>query len=244
MYKTAIIDDDEISLAILGHALGNYQDVITLSGMAQTPEDGKQLVLTQQPDLLFLDVELPGMSGFDLLGVLGESVTWQMHTVIFSSHDHHAVRAFRQPVFDYLKKPCSRDVLGQIMHRFVEEKTRYHHPALPPVREKFLVETPTGARIVSVAQVAYFEYVEERRAWQVVLADGSRLCLRRSHTAETIEELHPRFKRISRKHIINANHLAEIRNGCCILGGKSTATDELVVSRNYLGTLHECFHCM
>ena len=69
---------------------------------------GKKLIAKVQPDLLFLDVELPDMTGMELLQEIRDSVSWNMRIVFYTAYDKYMIQAIREAAFDYLLKPFRR----------------------------------------------------------------------------------------------------------------------------------------
>jgi two-component system LytT family response regulator len=110
MIRTIIIDDEPSAVRVLTALLKKYcRDDIDLVASANTPDEGKALIEELQPDLVFLDVEMPGMSGVDLV----RSFTAPSFRVVFvTAYDAYALEAFRVSAMDYLLKPVgSEDVI-------------------------------------------------------------------------------------------------------------------------------------
>ena len=83
-YKVAIVDDDEVALENLSFELGKDARFF-LKGTARNGKQGKKLIAKVQPDLLFLDVELPDMTGMELLQEIRDSVSWNMRIVFYTA---------------------------------------------------------------------------------------------------------------------------------------------------------------
>ena len=81
-YKVAIVDDDEVALENLSFELGKDAR-FSLKGTARNGKQGKKLIAKVQPDLLFLDVEMPDMTGMELLQEIRGSVSWNMRIVFY-----------------------------------------------------------------------------------------------------------------------------------------------------------------
>ena len=89
-YKVAIVDDDEVALENLSFELGKDARFF-LKGTARNGKQGKKLIAKVQPDLLFLDVELPDMTGMELLQEIRDSVSWNMRIVFYTAYDMPAI---------------------------------------------------------------------------------------------------------------------------------------------------------
>ena len=103
-YKVVIVDDDEVSLENLSFEL-RKDARFSLEGTARNGRKGKKLITKVQPDLLFLDVEMPDMTGLDLLQEMRDNVAWNMRVVFYTAYDKYMIQAIREAAFDYLLKP-------------------------------------------------------------------------------------------------------------------------------------------
>ncbi len=104
---TAVIVDDEIAaIKSIELIAKNYCTEITIVGSAQTAQEGVNLILKTDPDLVFLDVEMPKGSGFDLLEAIPER---KFEVVFTTAYNHYAIKAFKYSAVDYLMKPISID---------------------------------------------------------------------------------------------------------------------------------------
>lgn len=110
MIRTILIDDEPSAISVLSTLLHNYcRDDIELIGTTNDPEDGKLLIEQLHPDLVFLDIEMPGMTGVDLVRSFNAPT---FRVVFVTAYDANAVEAFRVSAIDYLLKPIgSEDVI-------------------------------------------------------------------------------------------------------------------------------------
>lgn len=129
MLKTLLIDDETACLTRLGLLLKHYcSATVEVVGQCQTVDDGLAAIDLQQPDLVFLDVELGHKTGFDLLG--GVPLI-HFDLVFCTAHDTYALRAFQADAVDYLLKPIDPDKLvravGKVLARSPKDRTEHHH---------------------------------------------------------------------------------------------------------------------
>ncbi len=104
MKKVIIIDDEKSGRALIKEYLDNHQDLI-LMGEANNGVDAIKIINEFKPDLVFMDIQMPGLSGFDVLEHLEE-----LPTIIFSTaYDKYALQAFEVHAVDYLLKPYTRE---------------------------------------------------------------------------------------------------------------------------------------
>lgn len=119
--KVVIVDDDQDSIMALGLLLKEYFDDLILLGTANEISDGKELILTQKPDLVFLDIEMPRGTGFDLL----ESIPERNFEVVFTTgHNDYAIKAIKYSAIDYLLKPVNIDELLKAVNKVRESKKK------------------------------------------------------------------------------------------------------------------------
>lgn len=127
MIQTVLIDDEINSLSSLEILLGEYCPEVNILEKCPTAQAGIQAINRLHPDLIFLDIEMPVLNGFDLL----EQIKHLSLSVIFTTAYHHyAIKAIRYSALDYLLKPLDPKELIQAVHR-------YNHQNPRPVAEQF-----------------------------------------------------------------------------------------------------------
>ncbi|MEM8909305.1 MAG: LytTR family DNA-binding domain-containing protein [Bacteroidota bacterium] len=115
MIRAIVIEDEINNRELLVNLLVNYCTGIEVVGTAEDVNSGIQLVKTSQPDLVFLDIEMPDGDGFDLLDACAE----QLFKVVFvTGYDHYAIRAIKYAALDYLVKPINFEELNMVIQRF------------------------------------------------------------------------------------------------------------------------------
>lgn len=119
MIRALIIDDEESAVNVVKLLLEKYVPEVNSVRVAIGPQAGLEAIRNFQPDLLFLDIEMPMMSGFDLL----EKFPGGSFEVIFiTAYDHYAIKAIRFSALDYLLKPIDTDELKNAVQRFLDKK--------------------------------------------------------------------------------------------------------------------------
>lgn len=246
--KVAIIDDDRTATDDLHRALASYPD-LELSGTACNGVKGRKLIMEQRPDLLFLDVELPDVLGFKLLEEVRDEVTWDMKVVFYTAYDKYMLQALRESAFDYLLKPFAAEDLEVIIARYQQVKASHQVPlsfasslnALLPVKNSFLISTVTGFKLLHLEEIGFFEYIKDKRQWQVTLFNQMKVSLKKNTKAEDIISYSDSFMQISQSTIINVNYLAVINGKQCQLYPPFHVFEELNISRGFLRDLQERF---
>lgn len=246
-FKVVIVDDDATALEQLRQPL-EADDRFSVEGVAGTGASAHSLILDTQPDLLFLDVELPDITGMSLLQEIRSQLTWTMRVVFYTAYDKYMIQAIREQAFDYLLKPFLPSDLHVILSRFVElppvepaPQPRVAQPGLPPGKT-FMVTSPSGEiHPMRPADVGYFRYHSDRKLWEVCSVNLPPLLLRRGVTAEQILLLSPEFVQIHQSMIINMDYLMLIREGRCCLYPPFDAADDLLVSKKFKKELQDRF---
>ena len=215
--------------------------------MARNGNQGKKLIARVQPDLLFLDVELPDTTGMQLLQEMHDSLTWDLRVVFYTAYDKYMIEAIRQSAFDYLLKPLDEQELKAILDRFAAQADG-PRPSLsvatllPGGGQTFIVFTPTNdMRALRSSEIGFFRYCSDRKQWEVFLSNQPPLAIRRGMTAEQIVQYSPSFVQIHQSYIINIDYLMIIKDNKCLLYPPFNEVSELLVSRKYKKQLQERF---
>ena len=116
-----VIDDDAFILASMKDILENYFPELQLCALCRNAVEGMQAIRTHQPQIVFLDIEMPGISGFDMLQQL-PAISFE--TIFITAHGHYAIKAIRYSALDFLLKPVNVDELKFAIERFKEKKRR------------------------------------------------------------------------------------------------------------------------
>lgn len=148
--KVVIIDDEQNSRESLRLLITQFFTEITIVGEANTAASGKTLVDAEKPALVFLDVEMPGGSGFTFL----KNFENPPFEVIFTTaHQQYAIKALRERAVDFLVKPYDLDDLQAAIDR-LQGKTE----ATPPVEtDRVALPVGNGLQLVAIPELAYCE---------------------------------------------------------------------------------------
>ena len=106
--NTILIDDEKNSLEVLRMMIEKYCRDLNILALCQTPEDGIGAIRQHQPDLVFLDIQMPDMNGFDLLKALGNV---DFEVIFVTAFDTYSMQAIKVSALDYLLKPVDKKEL-------------------------------------------------------------------------------------------------------------------------------------
>lgn len=117
--RTVVIDDEPKSRQTLKNFIAKYAVNLELVGEADNIDSGVRLIDTEKPELVFLDIQMPDGTGFDLLGQIEHN---DFQLIFCTSFDQYAVKAFRFSAIDYLLKPLDPDVFKAAVNKVLENK--------------------------------------------------------------------------------------------------------------------------
>lgn len=212
-----IVDDDQESIRILQKDLSSFSNIRIL-GTALTAEMGEKLIVRYHPDLVFLDIELPDMSGFDLLNDIKEDIRPDLRVVFYTAYDKYILDALRASAFDYLLKPYSREELACMIERFLTSEPKDVITMERSLRKilnrenKFAIQTVSGLLLIRCEEIFLFQFLRDQRCWQIVLATRNTHKLKMSTTAKDLLSISDVFAQISQDCIVNLSYLMFIEN--------------------------------
>lgn len=217
--KSLIIDDSSFIIDLLSDQLRQYHPNIELLGFAKSGTEGLEKIKLFKPDLIFLDVEMGDMTGFDMLNCL-ENITFQ--TIFITSHSHYAIKAFRFNALDYLLKPINKKELAQAIKRHISKSTLAEnqnqiHNALNNLQTKdlkeqtLLLQTQKGTLQLALKHITRIE--SDRNYSYIHLFNNTKELS--SKTLGYFEEIlaDKGFCRCHRSILVNRFHIDSILSG-------------------------------
>lgn len=211
--KALIVDDERLARKELIEMLESY-DSLEIIGEAQNAEEALMMLQTQTPDVVFLDIHMPEVDGFQFLNSL-DSVPFEV--VFVTAYDEYALRAFQVNALDYLLKPIDQNRLNQVIERLSkqvpasrqanEDTTENSEPLT--INDRIFIKDGEKCWFVHLKDVFLFEsygnYVK------VFFHDQKPLILKSLNLIE--ERLDAKkFFRANRKHIVNLEYVQRVES--------------------------------
>ena len=216
--KTLIVDDEPIARQILREELEQL-DEVEIVGEAADGSGALAAILKLSPDLVFLDLQMPGLSGFDVIKKL-PSAGRIPTVVIVTAYDQHAIQAFEAGAIDYLLKPISQDRLAQAVERAARLRNRPGATAERMANMQEIAEFPHMRPARRIVARSGDEYLllnsEEVYAFQ---AEGDLVWIitakKRYLATQSLKLIQEKlqntnFRRIHRKALVNIDHVRKM----------------------------------
>lgn len=229
MMNAFLLDDEPHCTDVLRVMLERHCPEIRMAGIFNDPELALEALAEIKPDLLFLDIEMPRLNGFDFLQRCGN---FPMQVIFTTAYDQYAVRAFKFSALDYLLKPIHPDELKQAVQKALQATSiarpeqldiaRYLKTAIVPER----IGLPVGQELIllDVAEILYCASDGSYVTFHVTpgIAKNDRITV--SKSLREIEELlnNPGFFRVHHSYLVNLKRIRKIIRSD---GGQVVLTD-------------------
>jgi len=217
--KAIIIDDETRSVSILSKLLGKLNENIEIIGTASNVKDGALLINNENPDCIFLDIKMPGESGFELFKHVKEI---NFSTIFTTAHDEYAISAIRCGALDYILKPIDFEELGNAVNR--AKKKLSSSLKLEEVKEYLtnISSNQSRPKRIPIANLSGLEFVEtdkivrcsaDNNYTKIHMNDGQIILT--SKTLKDYDNILSKFGffRCHRSHMINLDYIKEYIKG-------------------------------
>ncbi len=194
--RVILIDDERLARQELHRMLAAYPDFEIIAEAANA-EEASQVIVSHQPDLILLDIQMPGKSGFDLLEMLQ-----QVPEVIFvTAYDQYAVKAFEADALDYIVKPVRAERFARVIEKVRNKLNR------APSQQQIFVKDGNRCYFIRLDEISLIESMENYA--RLYFKDTVTYLKRSLNQMET--ELDPAmFFRINRSQIINTAFIKQV----------------------------------
>ncbi len=210
MKRVILIDDEPLARSVIKEYLQDYPEISVVAECSNGFE-GVKAIQEHKPDLIFLDIQMPKINGFEMLEVLDNPPA-----VIFTTaYDEYALRAFEANALDYLLKPFTRERFAQALNKWKtshdqtgsDTREVLANMTQPEERNRIIVRFNGEIRIIPSAEVYYFEAFDD----YVKIFTKDDYFLKKKTLSHFEEVLDPaRFMRVHRSFLLNLDHLTKI----------------------------------
>lgn len=204
--KAIVVEDSRLAREGLLRMLAEYPD-ITIVGSADHPATALELIQHHHPEVLFLDIHMPGESGFDLL----DKLDYVPKVVFTTAYSEYAYRSFDYNPIDYLLKPISQERLGDAIAKLAVPVTSAETPEEPlEISSKMFIKDGDECYLVTLGDVRYFESCKN---YVIVFFNADKAFVKKA--LNSVEARLPKrhFFRASRQYIVNLNEITDIDEG-------------------------------
>ncbi len=226
MIKAVIIDDEQHSRNLINNMLSNFIDGVELIGEAKDVPSGIQLIKEKTPDLVFLDIEMPGGDGFSILNAFEEL---NFKVIFITGYDQYAIKAIKYAALDYLLKPIGLNELELAIKKYkqlgVDQKSSINflhskYQDRSKLLDEIILPGHADYAVISINQILR---IESRRNHVVFYLENS-IARVSTQPLSLYEDILPPnlFFRIHKSYIVNC---AKVRNVETGRGGKVFLVD-------------------
>ena len=218
MIDTIIIDDEMPCITALQHDIKMFCPQVNIVDTCHMAKEGLLSIKKHKPELVFLDIEMPVINGFELLEMLGRDVNFQL--IFTTAYEHFAIKAFKVSAVDYLLKPIdSEDLIKAVAraetaidaHQKMQQQigNLLDNYQLAPEQQKIALPNRDGYDFIMPLEIVYCE--AEGAYTRIMMKDGRRLLLSKS-LGET-ESMLPAslFERIHHSYLINISQIRQLK---------------------------------
>lgn len=221
MIRTIIIDDEKSAVNVLTLLLKKRcKEEVEVVATSTSPTEGRELILQHEPDLVFLDIEMPGMTGVDLLRSFDNP---GFRVIFVTAYDAYAVEAFKLSAVDYLLKPVEADDIAKAVNKIKNDIDKKQNPISNQLQqlEKILMqnvhaaETKIGIAMadkivfINISDILYCE--ASGSYTNVFLQGGTRMLASKSLGEFEKQLIDHKFFRIHHSYLINLNQVKEFQ---------------------------------
>jgi two-component system, LytTR family, response regulator len=234
MIKALIIDDEKHCIITLEHLLSQIENV-TVVATTQDSTLSKKLIEQYQPDIVFLDIEMPEMNGFD---VINQFETLPFKVIFTTAYDQYALKALRMNALDYLLKPIAKNDITIALEKYQNKEMEINKDQVQnlhlfnngKMQDTIALSTQQGLLFVKIDDIMY---LEASSCYTFIVMNDKTKHLA-SKTMATFEEVlsdNPLFFRTHKSHIVNLKFIKQYLRG---EGGELIMQDgnNIALSRN------------
>jgi two-component system LytT family response regulator len=214
--KTIIIDDEPLARLRLQKLISEYPAIFEIVGEAENGKEAVEKISALKPELIFLDIQMPGLNGFEVL----KQLTYSPKVIFCTAFDEYALQAFDSYCIDYLVKPLTKERFAKTVEKLIQlngnhaetdlQKLIQQLPNINRKAEATTLPVKVGDRVIFVRldEVSYFKADEK---YVSIITKHSKSFILDSSLKQLEEKLPDWFVRIHKSYLINKKLVKEIR---------------------------------
>lgn len=212
--KAILIDDEKNSLESLSYEIKEYCPELEVIKTCQNPLEGIKIVQEERPDILFLDIEMPGLNGFEFLEKLPDI---KFHVIFVTAYDQFAIKAFEFNAVDYLLKPVRKTKLISAVQKILDRQhTEFDKSNLEALIQNIHIQSHSGLENIALPTSDGFSMVhindishlqaDSNYTWVHLLNQKKYLVTK---TLKDMEDMlrFPQYFRPHKSFLVNLNHV-------------------------------------
>ena len=233
MVRAIIVDDEKFCIEVLEELLAIHCPLVQVVATCQSAEEGMEAARKHEPDLVFLDIEMPRMNGFDMLKKL---LPFHFDVIFTTAYDNYAIRAFKYSALDYLLKPIDADDLKAAVEKYMHPKAQRNYSAQldllvenirqmnPSLIHRIAIPTVEGLIMLPIKDIIYCEANSSYTIIHLVKKEKI-VSAKTLKEYEELLEAH-NFYRVHNSHLINLSFVEKYVKGD---GGYVIMTDQSTI---------------
>lgn len=212
-HKVIIIDDEADAIEAIEFIINQKGENFQILAATTNPIDGVKLILEKKPDIVFLDVEMPQLSGFKLLEIIGE---FDFQLIFVTAYENYAIKAIKHNAIDYILKPVSTTEIYRALEKAEtnitkESSSDKNNIRLDIASKKLVIPTISGHEFINTEEIIRFE---ADSSYSKIHLTSNKTVL----VSKTLKELdtiidNTKFFRTHRSHIINIYEIKRYERG-------------------------------
>jgi two-component system LytT family response regulator len=220
MINAIIVDDENSAIVTLKHDLLTYCPMVSVINCFTKANDAITYLHTNTPDVIFLDIDMPVMNGFDFLQALEKPI--QSQIIFVTAYSEFAIRAFKVSALDYLLKPIDPSELVNAVQKILTKKNQNQdqNVLLKNLMDNYFSDSPKGKIAMPVndgyhlIDPNHVIYCKADGAYTEIIMENEKNFLI-SKTLGRTQELMPAsyFERVHQSYLVNLNHIKKFRKG-------------------------------
>ncbi len=212
LFKAILVDDEESARNILSNLLLNFCPQIEVVAVCEDVEQAVIAIKKQQPDIVFLDIEMPNYAGYEITSFFDEI---NFEIIFITAYNHYAVKAFELSAVDYLLKPIDIDRLKQAVNKFIEragtKNLELNYQVLKESLKtnclsKIIVPVQGGQKVVPVSEIIAIEASESYSHIHTMNQENHLMSKNLKHFEKLLEK-NENFVRTHKSWIVNLNYI-------------------------------------